>query len=177
MMNILPPARINPHRQSVNQTFSSPILASKARVTLVGDPRQGTFATTQTRTNRAKSRSHILAWFRELEQKGLVTIEELAHSHRCNQEICEFADLLYEGMSIPATESLQVDRTGHELAAKRIADQLQRDSGKFGPFHRNSWDEYASRVESLDRVFMLAGVARHEKEKQALVAAFVILAP
>lgn len=90
------------------------LLRSGARMTLVGDPRQGTFATTQTRTNRAKSRSLIMTWFHELEKKQLVTIDELSHSYRCNQEICDFADLLYEGMGFPETTSRQNAKTGHD---------------------------------------------------------------
>lgn len=90
------------------------LLRSSAHMTLVGDPRQGTFATTQTRTNRAKSRSFMMTWFRELEEKKLVVVEELSHSYRCNQTICDFADLLYEGMGFPKTVSMQRLQTGHD---------------------------------------------------------------
>jgi hypothetical protein len=63
--------------------------------------------------------------------------------------------------------------TAPDVAAKCIADELQMDYGTYAPSHLNSWDEYASQVPNLDRVFAFAGVDRHEKEKQAAVAALV----
>jgi superfamily I DNA/RNA helicase len=161
--------------------FIESILASKARVTLVGDPRQGTFATTQTRTNRAKSQSHIPAWFRELEQKGLVTIEELAYSHRCNQEICEFADRLYEGMSFPATKSLQADRTGHdgvfivppdrasEYAATFSPQVLRLDvRTKTGALEARNFGEVKGRTFHRVMIFPTPGIEKHVLTKASL---------
>lgn len=59
------------------------------------------------------------------------------------------------------------------LAADRIWEDLRGIFGIYAPDRLNSWDEYASQVPNLDRVFALAGVERHEKEKQAAVAALV----
>jgi hypothetical protein len=59
------------------------------------------------------------------------------------------------------------------LAADRIFEDLRGIFGMYAPERLNSWAEYAAAVPNLDRVFALAGVERHEKEKQAAVAASV----
>jgi hypothetical protein len=63
--------------------------------------------------------------------------------------------------------------TPPDVAAKRIADDLGRCFGVYAPERLNSWAEYASQVPNLDRVFAFAGVERHEKQKQAVVAGLV----
>lgn len=161
--------------------FIEAILGSNARVTLVGDPRQGTFATTQTRTNRGKSQSQISLWFSELQKKGLMTIEELAHSHRCNQEICDFADLLYSGMSFPATQSLQVTRTGHdgvfivpparasEYAATFSPQVLRLDvRTKTGALEARNFGEVKGRTFPRVMIFPSPGIQQHVLAKAAL---------
>lgn len=59
------------------------------------------------------------------------------------------------------------------LAASRIIEDLNSIFGQYAPERLNSWAEYAAAVPNLDRVFALAGVERHEKEKQVAVAAAV----
>lgn len=157
------------------------ILASPAHVTLVGDPRQGTFATTQTRTNRAKSQSHISLWFNELQRKGLVTVEELAHSYRCHQKICDFADLLYSGMSFPATQSLQGAQTGHdgvfivpparasEYAATFGPQVLRLDvRTKTGTLEARNFGEVKGRTFPRVMIFPSPGIQQHVLSKAAL---------
>lgn len=59
------------------------------------------------------------------------------------------------------------------LAADRIWEDVARWFGVYVPEHLNSWEEYADAVPNLERVFTLAGVERHEKQKMALVASRV----
>jgi hypothetical protein len=59
------------------------------------------------------------------------------------------------------------------VAAQRFIDDLSGIFGMYAPERLNSWAEYAAAVPNLERVFALAGVERHEKEKQAAVAARV----
>lgn len=59
------------------------------------------------------------------------------------------------------------------LARQRITSELYCAFGTFIPERLNSWDEYASQVPNMDRVFAFAGVERHEKEKQQVVAGLV----
>ncbi|MCW2763890.1 MAG: helicase [Marmoricola sp.] len=161
--------------------FIEAILGSPTRVTLVGDPRQGTFATTQTRTNRGKSQSRIPVWFKQLEQKGLATIEELTHSHRCHQEICDFADQLYEDMSYPATKSLQLALTGHdgvfivppdrasEYAATYRPQVLRLDvKTKTGALEARNFGEVKGRTFQRVMIFPSAGIEQHVLTKASL---------
>jgi hypothetical protein len=59
------------------------------------------------------------------------------------------------------------------MAADRIWEDLTSIFGIYAPERLNSWAEYASQIPNLDRLFALAGVERHEKQKQALVASRV----
>jgi DNA helicase-2/ATP-dependent DNA helicase PcrA len=71
------------------------ILQSPINMTLAGDPRQCTYSTTQSRTNRQNSGARIVSWLQRLEKQGKLTLEFQDHSRRCIQEICDFADALY----------------------------------------------------------------------------------
>ncbi|GJF07284.1 DNA/RNA helicase superfamily I [Pseudonocardia sp. D17] len=106
----------------IEETLRSPI-----EVTMVADPRQRTYATSQSRTNKASAGTNVQAWFERLERAGLLSIERHAHSRRCVQEVCDFADRLYP--ELPATESLachgEVELQGvHLVKSTQIADYL-----------------------------------------------------
>jgi len=93
------------------------MLSSGIHVCMVGDPRQGTFSTTQSRTNRGMTRSRISIWLAKLEKRGLITVDHLSHSYRCNPAICELGDSLYPQESYPGlseTESRNPLLTGHD---------------------------------------------------------------
>jgi DNA helicase-2/ATP-dependent DNA helicase PcrA len=75
------------------------ILKAPIKVTLAADPRQCTYSTTQSRTNRQYSGAKIVSWLQRLEKQGVLTLEFQAHSRRCVQEICDFADALYPDLS------------------------------------------------------------------------------
>lgn len=59
------------------------------------------------------------------------------------------------------------------LAVTEIIKEIQGNFGTFIPRRLNSWAEYADAVPNLERVFAFAGVERHEREKQELVAEMV----
>lgn len=59
------------------------------------------------------------------------------------------------------------------LAATEIIKEIQGNFGTFIPRRLNSWAEYADAVPNLERAFAFAGVERHEREKQELVADMV----
>lgn len=94
--------------------FIERILSQGTSVMMVGDPRQGTFSTANTRTNRGLSRSNVGIWFDRLVKRKLAFIEPLAHSHRCNQAICDYGDFIYEGRGFTPTQSRQSTVTGHD---------------------------------------------------------------
>lgn len=88
------------------------ILKSPISVTLVGDPRQATFSTTRSGANKKYTKSKVVLWLEEQASADLIQIEYLAHSMRCNQEICSFADSIYPDH--PATTSRSSHVTDHE---------------------------------------------------------------
>lgn len=88
------------------------LLRSKIEVMMVGDPRQGTYATNRSRKNKAVARAGIVDWIVAKEKAGLLRIEERVDSWRSNQTICDFADALYP--HLPKTRSLNTHVTGHD---------------------------------------------------------------
>jgi DNA helicase-2/ATP-dependent DNA helicase PcrA len=90
--------------------FLDLLFASKMQVTVVGDPRQHTYA-----TNRGPKNSHyrghaMMEWLNQRSQ--ICLLEERAESWRCNQEICDWADDLYP--EFPKTTSRNSERTDHD---------------------------------------------------------------
>jgi hypothetical protein len=86
----------------------------------------------------------------------------------------QMAELGYRAHFVPGGGIVvQVPPTSVAVAADRIFYDLHRLTGDYAPERLNSWDEYASQVPNLDRVFAFAGVERHEKEKQSKVASRV----
>ncbi|MEU9025743.1 UvrD-helicase domain-containing protein [Actinomadura sp. NPDC048394] len=86
------------------------LFASPIAVTLVGDPRQGTYSANDSNRNRRYRRGGITDWFKERTDRCFV--EEHTTSYRCNQQICDFADALYP--DLPRTLSKNNDLTGHD---------------------------------------------------------------
>ncbi len=88
------------------------ILRSGPELIGVCDPRQCTFITNQSNKNSGLARAKVMKWFEMMQKQGLLTIEERNGSHRCNQEICDFADQLYP--DFPKSTSLNTHVTGHD---------------------------------------------------------------
>lgn len=85
---------------------------SNMNIVAVGDPRQATFSTNNALKNKKHRKSQIYAWLKEKERVSTLRINEITHSHRCNQHICDFADNLYP--EFPKTESKNTTVTGHD---------------------------------------------------------------
>lgn len=79
---------------------------------LVGYPRQTTYGTNESAKNSGFRGVGLLRKLHDWEAKGLCVIQELAISHRCNQEICDFADGLFP--ELPRTRSMNAQTTGHD---------------------------------------------------------------
>jgi DNA helicase-2/ATP-dependent DNA helicase PcrA len=88
------------------------MLRAGIALTMVGDHRQATFATNNSRKNRAFSGDRIIGKFRQWEKQGIATLTYQYETHRCNQEIANLADSLYP--KEPSTNSRRCDRTGHD---------------------------------------------------------------
>lgn len=92
--------------------FIGLLLRSSISVTMVGDIRQATYTTTKSSKNKAISGAGLSKWFAGLKKAGMLDVKHLAVSHRCNKEVCAFADALYP--ELPPTTSLNFERTGHD---------------------------------------------------------------
>ena len=100
------------------------LLKSKITVTFVGDVRQATYSTNNPKKNKPYIGAKIILKFEEWKKTGLLNIDSLSHSHRCNQSICDLSDSLYP--DLPTTTSMQLGVTGHDgiyaVAAKKVLD-------------------------------------------------------
>jgi DNA helicase-2/ATP-dependent DNA helicase PcrA len=88
------------------------ILAAGIKLTLVGDYRQSTFKTNQSKKNMAFSGTKIIGKFREWEKRDLLTLGFEQHTHRCHQHIADLGDSLFPNE--PTTKSLNTVVTGHD---------------------------------------------------------------
>lgn len=88
------------------------LLGSGVQVHLVGDHRQATFSTNDNPKNKPYWGRNIITKFEEWEKAGLAKIEHAAHSHRCNQAICDFADAIFPDCR--KTKSFNTTTTTHD---------------------------------------------------------------
>jgi hypothetical protein len=113
-------------------------------------------------------------WLERVEIEGVEFFRIGTAPFEFNDDTEQMLELGYRAYFVPGG-GIVVENpdTPVALAADRICEDLQGIFGIYVPERLNSWDEYASQVPSLDRVFAFSGVERHEKEKQAAVAARV----
>jgi len=74
------------------------LLKAGIRMVIVGDPRQCTYTTNNSAKNRQYRGTGILDLVGKWETKNLCRVENHAISYRCNQKICDFADMLWPQM-------------------------------------------------------------------------------
>jgi DNA helicase II / ATP-dependent DNA helicase PcrA len=105
------------------------LMASRIRLTLVGDPRQHTLSTNTGPRNKKYRGAGIKDWFEE--RAEICELQTRHVSYRCNQIICDFADAIYPYM--PKTRSSDVGETGHDgiffIPPKRVHEYLCEYSG------------------------------------------------
>ena len=103
-------------------------LASEMNVTMVGDHRQATLATNQSPKHKKYRYAGIIDLFQEWQKAGRISLEFMDTSHRCRQEICDFADRCFPDS--PPTKSLNDTATGHDgvfvIASKDVAKYVEQ---------------------------------------------------
>ena len=108
--------------------FLEMLFDSSINVMLVGDPRQATFTTNYAGRNRKFRRAGITKWFDEMRSKKKAKMDTDTCSHRCNQEICDFADSIYP--KFEKTVSANGERTGHDgifrIPSSDVKDYLEQ---------------------------------------------------
>jgi DNA helicase-2/ATP-dependent DNA helicase PcrA len=96
-------------------------------VLLVGDPRQATYATNNSRKNKKYVKSAIVNFF--LDERLDINIDDtsLQVNHRCAPTICDYSNKLFPNMS-PATSGNR-DITGHDgvflVAKEKLGQYLE----------------------------------------------------
>jgi DNA helicase II / ATP-dependent DNA helicase PcrA len=80
----------------------------------VGDPRQGTYSTSNSAKNKKFSRTNIVNFFDypEIQEKIEVATGSLVTNYRSNQKICDFANKIFPEYS--PTNCGQYEKTGHD---------------------------------------------------------------
>jgi DNA helicase-2/ATP-dependent DNA helicase PcrA len=77
------------------------LLKSRTDIVLVGDHRQATYSTNDSRKNKKFARANIVDKFTAWEEAGLCGIKYQTESHRCVQAICDLADRFYPSFRKP----------------------------------------------------------------------------
>ena len=133
-------------------------------VTFVGDIRQATYSTNNSTKNSQFKGAKIINWFIKKEKEGKCTLVFNKNCHRCNQLICDFADLLYPNIS-EKTISYNYEKTGHdgiffvppELVANYIEEyqpKILKHSIKVKTLGSNAINFGQSKGHTFDRVLM-----------------------
>jgi hypothetical protein len=109
-----------------------------------------------------------------LEVEGVDFYTFTASGFEFNDDTEQMSELGYRAYFVPGG-GIVVENpdTPASAAAHRFVTDLSGSFGRYTPQRLNSWAEYASAVPNLEREFALAGVERHEREKQELVGAVV----
>lgn len=98
------------------------LFESSLSVVCVGDNKQATFQTHNTRTNKKKSGKNIFNFFWELQRKGIVQIQESLNSRRFNHQICSFANTVYPNDNNMTSDMIEeTEHDGVFLIAKEDA--------------------------------------------------------
>jgi DNA helicase II / ATP-dependent DNA helicase PcrA len=105
------------------------LMDSPIGLTMVGDPRQGTYVTNTSARNKKYKNKGIADWFSDLSER--CAIEHRTVSYRCNQAICDFADALYPGL--PRTSSENHEVTGHDGIFPINATEARAYAAEYSP--------------------------------------------
>jgi superfamily I DNA/RNA helicase len=110
------------------------LLKSSAQVHLVGDLRQSLIETNPHDPKNKQYRGvDMLKWFKKREGKRL-EIRHQTETYRCNQEIADFADRIFDAKhEFEKTESKQTRRTGHDGVFAIEPDQVSEYVECYGP--------------------------------------------
>lgn len=104
------------------------LLNSSISIDAVGDPRQATFSTNNSLKNKQYKKSKIIIWIEKMKKAKLLSVEEKNDCHRCNQQICDFADMLFPTLS--KTNSCNTEVTGHDgifcICRNKVSDYVTK---------------------------------------------------
>lgn len=109
--------------------FLDILIRSRIPLVVVGDPRQHILSTNLGSRNKKYAGAGLLNWFAE--RTDICTLQVDSPSYRCNQQICDFADLLFP--EFPRTISVDVPETRHDGIFEVRRSELEPYIREFGP--------------------------------------------
>jgi DNA helicase-2/ATP-dependent DNA helicase PcrA len=110
--------------------FIELLMSSRANTLLVGDPRQGTYSTSDSPKYTKFKKSGIVDYFKQLvaaRSDTLIDETSLSINHRCNPALCELSDILFP--NFPKSTSSNMRTTMHDgvfLVRARDVDKYLR---------------------------------------------------
>ena len=106
-------------------------LSASFATIMVGDNRQATFSTNNSRRYHKFKGSNIIDLFMLWEKNKKCNIQHRKECYRCNQEICNFADALYPEMQPSISRNTEV--TGHDGVFYISTNQVEEYISKYNP--------------------------------------------
>lgn len=107
------------------------LFKSNANVLLVGDPRQATYTTNNSRRYKKYVKSEIVNFFEDSKLEIETDTTSLTINHRCSESICNFSNKLYP--DLPQATSGNSEITGHDGIFALPAEQVNEYLSRFNP--------------------------------------------
>jgi len=107
------------------------LFKSDTNVVLVGDPRQATYSTNNSRKNKKYVKSEIVNFFEDSQLDIETDDISLTVNHRCFDSICHFSNKLYPNLH-PATSNNN-ETTGHDGIYALPIEYVEEYLNKFKP--------------------------------------------
>lgn len=107
------------------------LFKSDADTILVGDPRQATYSTNNSRKNKKYVKSEIVNFFEDSKLDIDIDSTSLTVNHRCIKSICDLSNSLYP--NLPPATSANSEATVHQGVFALSADDVVEYLNKFNP--------------------------------------------
>lgn len=131
--------------------FIDMMIDSQLDLIMVGDPRQSTYASNDSRKNKQYRGFGLYDWVEQRRKKGTLAVEHMNWSRRCNHSICRFSDALFPDQ--PPTEARNFTITSHDGIFLVTQECLQEYTVTFKPMVLR-WNRTA-----IVAVYLRAGVS------------------
>ena len=111
------------------------LLGSSLEIRMVGDIRQAVLSTNpRSAKNKQYAYAGAMKWFREREQRGVLSISESNTTWRCHPKVAEFSDTIFESKwTFPATKSVNEMVTDHDGVFLLRHQDVDQYVGRFQP--------------------------------------------
>lgn len=130
--------------------FLAVLMNSSIEIVMVGDPRQAVYMTNRSSKYKQFRGANLIKWIDARVKTGQCVKCEHTHSHRCRQEICDFADSLYP--ELPPTRSENQSTTGHDGVFLVHSSNVELYRTRFAP-QELRWDRKNTQASSAAKNF------------------------